>query len=107
VTHFCHAHRCTRIIPPKLYMCLQHWNQLPKDIQAAIWRHYLPGQEKTKTPSLGYMAVHKLGVSHTAFDPNSPDGNAAATQYLAEALAWQKRAIDAGERDPLKGLIPE
>lgn len=49
--HHCHAHGCTRAVPPKLFMCKSHWYALPKPVRDAVWREYRPGQERDKRPS--------------------------------------------------------
>lgn len=36
---------CLCTIPAPLYMCKDHWNQLPKPIQRLIWDAYEVGQE--------------------------------------------------------------
>jgi hypothetical protein len=43
--HECHAEGCTKQVNPVYFMCGKHWNMVPKDLQALIWKHYQPGQE--------------------------------------------------------------
>ncbi len=104
--HCCHAHGCTTQIPPKIFMCLTHWNMVPKRIQAAIWREYRPGQEKDKEASARYMAVQKLAVGTVAFKPNDEQAARDAAPYIWAAGNWRQFAIDRGEGDPLYGLAP-
>jgi hypothetical protein len=40
-----------------MWGCKQHWFKLPAYLRARIWRTYRPGQEISKTPSRGYIAV--------------------------------------------------
>lgn len=64
--HRCHAKNCLTPIPPKLLMCLPHWRMVPREIQAAIWRHYRPGQEIDKRPSIEYLKVMKDAIDAVA-----------------------------------------
>lgn len=105
--HTCHAHGCTRAVPPKMFACRSHWFALPKKIRDAVWNEYVPGQEDTKTPSFRYMAVQRLAVAHTAFKPHDEHAAYTAACYTAEALKWREKAIEAGQGDPLEGLLPD
>lgn len=53
--HTCHARHCTTAVPPKMFMCKQHWYMLPKDMRDKVWALYRPGQEVTKDPSMAYL----------------------------------------------------
>lgn len=53
--HTCHAPNCTIPVPPELFACKQHWNQIPRMLRAKIWAAYRPGQEITKKPSPAWM----------------------------------------------------
>jgi len=55
--HTCHWPGCDKSVPPKLWGCYSHWYALPKFLRDAIWKHYVPGQEITKTPSKRYLEV--------------------------------------------------
>lgn len=57
MSHLCHWPGCKTAVPPKLWGCAKHWFRLPKYLRDAIWRHYVPGQEVTKTPSAAYVTV--------------------------------------------------
>lgn len=104
--HTCNAHGCERRVPPSMFACKPHWFALPKKIRDAIWNEYRPGQEDDKEPSFRYMAVQRLAVSHTAFKPHDEQAAYTAAQYLQDALKWQQLAIEAGQGDPLAGLVP-
>jgi hypothetical protein len=104
--HTCHAHGCTKAVPAKMFACRAHWFGLPARIRAAIWREYEAGQERTKTPSLRYLAVQRWAVAHTAFKPNDEDAARVVAGYLAEAVAYAEAAKEAGLGDPLAGLRP-
>jgi protein gp37 len=41
----CSARACERDVAPKLFMCGTHWRMVPRRLQAAIWKHFRPGQE--------------------------------------------------------------
>ena len=64
--HHCHAVDCTAIVPPKLHMCLKHWRMVPKTVQSLIWKHYRPGQEIDKNPSLDYIVTAFVSISCVA-----------------------------------------
>lgn len=104
--HTCHAHGCTRSVPPEMFACRSHWFALPKNIRDAVWREYRSGQETDKQPSLRYMAVQRLAVAHTAFKPYDEAAAYVAAQYTVEALAWRQKAVLAEQGDPLEGLLP-
>lgn len=55
--HTCHALDCKKPVPPKMMMCYEHWKLVPKELQAKVWEHYRPGQERDKQPSLKYLAT--------------------------------------------------
>jgi hypothetical protein len=86
VVHTCHAHGCDTIVKEKRLMCWSHWSKLPRNIQDAVWREYRPGQEVDKKPSLRYLAVQRLAISHAAFKPNDEAAAMTVATYLQEAL---------------------
>lgn len=51
---------CPRVVPPSMWGCTTHWFKLPKFLRDAVWRHYRPGQEITKTPSESYVTVARV-----------------------------------------------
>ena len=64
--HTCHARGCDRAVPPRMFMCKDHWFALPKPMRDAIWDTYRPGQERTKDPSLEYLGAAKDAVNWLA-----------------------------------------
>ncbi|VTU38488.1 hypothetical protein H4CHR_04438 [Variovorax sp. PBS-H4] len=59
--HTCHWPGCPAPVPPAMWGCRKHWFTLPKALRDDIWRTYVPGQEKTKTPSPAYLeAAHAV-----------------------------------------------
>ncbi len=64
--HTCHARNCEASVPPKMLMCLKHWRMVPRDLQKAVWREYVPGQEIRKDPTPEYMAVQAAAVDAVA-----------------------------------------
>lgn len=73
--HHCHAYDCDKLVNPKLLMCLKHWQMVPRDIQALVWKHYRPGQEIDKHPTEEYMLVQRAAVwlvfvKESGCDPN-------------------------------------
>jgi hypothetical protein len=65
-THRCHAEGCTTIIPPRLLMCMSHWCKVPHEIQARIWKAYVPGQEIRKDPTALYLVIMKEAIDAVA-----------------------------------------
>ena len=61
--HTCHAPGCDRNIAPKYLMCPEHWGQVPKAIQADVWKHYRSGQEVDKQPSAEWMAAANAAIA--------------------------------------------
>lgn len=104
--HTCHAHGCKVAVPPKMFMCRAHWFALRRPIQQAIWREYRPGQENDKQASLRYLAVQQRAIGELVFRPNDEAAASASTVYLLTAEVMRTRAIDAGQGDPLQGLVP-
>ena len=102
--HTCHAHDCGKAVPARMFMCREHWYQLRKPMRDAIWREYRPGQENDKRPSARYMAVQRRAVGEVAFKPNDEEAVRVAAPYLVEAELWRRRAIEAGDGDPLSDL---
>lgn len=62
MNHTCHAHGCTKRVPPKMLMCLKHWRMVPKFAQDDIWRTYVPGQEVRKDPTNEYMKAQQRAI---------------------------------------------
>jgi len=106
MSHLCHAPGCRKRVPPKMLACREHWIALPQKIRDAVWNAYVPGQETTKRPTFKYMAVQRLALAHLAFKPDNEVAVLAAIPYLGDALRYAKMAVEAGERDPLEGLVP-
>lgn len=55
--HTCHWPGCGKQVPPAMWGCIEHWRMLPNNLRMKIWSNYQIGQEKTMTPSRGYLAV--------------------------------------------------
>lgn len=49
-------------VAPRLLMCPAHWRQVPRSLQAAVWRHYRPGQEIDKQPTPEYRAAARAAI---------------------------------------------
>lgn len=107
MNHHCHAHGCTRAVPPRMFMCREHWYSLRKPMRDAIWREYRPGQEKDKNPSPRYMAVQQLAIGEVAFKPHDEEAAAVAAGYIMKAKVWRAFAIACGRGDPLAGLVAD
>ncbi len=69
MAHTCHATGCERLVPPKMFMCRQHWFSLPKALRDAVWATYRPGQEVDKRPSAEYLAAAKTAIAFLEAQP--------------------------------------
>jgi len=82
MTHTCHAEACTVPVPPKMFMCREHWYMVPKVDRDLVWALYVPGQEIRKDPSLDYLnhvlrVIYELAIREgvepdSALDPELP-----------------------------------
>lgn len=72
MSHMCHAVACEVEVEPKLHMCLYHWRMVPYPIQQLIWKHYRPGQEIDKRPTVEYIAIAFASVSCVAMKEGKP-----------------------------------
>lgn len=102
--HICHAHGCDVAVPPKMFMCKRHWYSLRKPLRDAIWAEYKPGQERTKTPTLRYLAVQQRAIGEVAFRPHDEVAAANAAPYILRADALRRECVAAGVGDPLDGI---
>lgn len=64
--HTCHAEGCETVVPPRMLMCLKHWRLVPKALQADVWEHYQPGQERTKDPTPEYLGAAQAAIRAVA-----------------------------------------
>lgn len=64
--HLCHALGCKAAVPPKLLMCARHWRMVPRMIQAGVWKHYRPGQERDKRPTPEYLEAASAAIRAVA-----------------------------------------
>lgn len=64
--HHCHARGCKVDVSPKLLMCPRHWRMVPPDMQRAVWRAYVHGQEERKDPSDAWMRAADRAIGHVA-----------------------------------------
>ncbi len=72
MAHHCHAVECQEPVPPKMHMCLRHWRMVPKAVQDLIWKHYRPGQEIDKEPTVEYLCVAFVSISCVALKEDKP-----------------------------------
>lgn len=71
-SHKCHARGCNASVHPRLLMCPRHWRMVPKALQAKVWEHYRPGQERDKQPTPEYLAAATAAVDSVAAQENTP-----------------------------------
>lgn len=105
--HICHAPGCNILVPPRMWGCKTHWFALPQKIRDAIWREYQPAQEISKRASWRYMAVQRLALAYSVFRPEDERCVLEALRYATSAMRYAKLAVEAGQGDPLEGLIPK
>lgn len=72
MAHHCHAMGCEAKVAPKLHMCRKHWYMVPLEVRSLIWKHYRPGQEIDKNPSVEYMATAFVAISCVALQEGKP-----------------------------------
>lgn len=72
MSHNCHALECVKPVPPRMLMCAKHWYMVPKAIQTLVWRHYVPGQEIRKDPTIEYLEVQRQAVVAVARKERKP-----------------------------------
>lgn len=64
--HHCHAKNCPTPCKPEMLMCGRHWYMVPKRIQAAVWKHYRPGQCDDKRPSKEWFEAANAAIASVA-----------------------------------------
>ncbi len=61
--HFCHVPTCKEQCPRAHLMCARHWYQVPRDLQQAVLRAYVPGQEhKPALVTETYLAAARAAI---------------------------------------------
>lgn len=66
MSHTCHAVGCRVGCQPEFLMCRNHWKKVPRDLQAAVYRHYRVGQCADKRPSVGWLLAANRAVCWVA-----------------------------------------
>ena len=64
--HLCHAMGCEVAVPPRLLMCRRHWQMVPRNLQAAVYDAYVPGQELRKDPTAEYLEAAMAAIEAVA-----------------------------------------
>lgn len=105
MAHACHHPFCDARVPTRMFLCRAHWKALPRVFQRAIWREYVPGQERSKTPSDAYLAVALRIVGDLAAQtPEHPRSAGVAAFYRRNAAEARERELSAGRSDPWRGF---
>ena len=86
MSHTCHAEGCNVPVPPRMFMCARHWGRVPPWLQAGIWRFYVPGQERTKVVSKGYLVVQARARIAVA-EAEGADATGAVRDLVAALIA--------------------
>lgn len=97
--HHCHAIGCDRTVPPKMFACLRHWRMVPAKLQRLLWASYVPGQERTKDPTVAYLAVHARCRLAIAEAESLPPATLAVIR--AELARWYRHLLAADAPDRL------
>lgn len=87
-----------------MFMCKSHWYALRRPMRDAIWAEYTSGQERTKMPSLRYLAVQQRAIGEVAFKPNDEVAAANAAPYIVRSELLRQQCRDEGVGDPLEAL---
>ena len=66
MSHHCHAEGCKVSVPPRMLMCRKHWFMADRAYRELVWAYYVRGQEKTKTPTTGYLAAMQMCIADVA-----------------------------------------
>lgn len=66
MNHHCHARGCQVGVKPELLMCWNHWRQVPKNIQQAVYLYYRPGQCDDKNPSKEWHEAADAAIGYVA-----------------------------------------
>lgn len=66
MTHTCHAFGCDKPVPPRMFMCRDHWFELPVADRDEIYSLYIPGQEVTKDASPEYIEAAQRIIRNQA-----------------------------------------
>ncbi len=92
--HHCHALECKKQVPPAYFMCPKHWRLVPDRLQAAVWRHYNPGQEKGEASvSSEYLDVTDEAIRAVAeAEGKTPAAKTPAKQVTLDDLTPSDRA---------------
>lgn len=65
--HTCHAGGCGVPCPPKMLMCPDHWDRVPRDVQRLVRQHYQPGQERWQMrPSPEWLRAARMAIDAVA-----------------------------------------
>lgn len=71
--HTCHATGCDKVVKPSMLMCAPHWRMVHSDLQRAVWRTYVPGQERRKDPSPDYLKAARAAINCVARAEGKPE----------------------------------
>lgn len=67
LVHTCYAEGCAETVGAERLMCAKHWRKVPRDLQHAVWKAYVPGQEKRRArPSAAYVAAALAAIEAVA-----------------------------------------
>lgn len=91
--HHCHAHRCTKDVHPKYFMCSSDWKQLVAgNAHVDILRFYRRGQEADRRVSINYIIAAQCAIAWLAAKQYPEDTDKVIKGAARVIAAWQDRA---------------
>jgi uncharacterized protein YeaO (DUF488 family) len=92
-SHHCHARDCDRQVPPAFFMCARHWKMVPRALQAQVWAHYRPGQEKGEVGvTAEYCRVADEAIAAVTAKEGKPAPEPVAKRLTIDDLTPHDRA---------------
>lgn len=106
MSHCCHAAECAHAVPPRMLMCRRHWRLVPAQLQRAVWRAYVPGQEWRKDPTPLYLLVQRLAVGVVALSEGTWSAEHAQYEQRRAHELWSDR-LGEEEAALYRGLLTD
>ena len=61
--HKCHIPECGTRVPPTMLICRKHWDQVPNNLRAEVYRTYRPGQCSSGRPSVEWLKAARYAIN--------------------------------------------
>ena len=85
-------------VPPRLLMCAPHWHQVPKILQAAVYRMYRPGQERDRYVTWEYLRAAMAAINHVAQIEGQPE-RLMPSEFLQGSIFMPTEEVLLGEEE--------